>query len=181
MAEILKLKCGKDFEAEVWSRFLSWSLVKSLKLRCGWNVEVEVWSRVWSWGLFQILGFKTSQIHLNIPSLTNTGVLNLCHQSSRNPFLSIGLKEGERSAFEVYLDDEKNSVSKLVKNTVKLSKFEIYKNNSRGVFLNPEKLLCPANFVCFGSKQGWNNLFSSNIEEIVTFLLYSHNLTSLTP
>ena len=60
--------------------FWSWSVVKSLKLRCGWNFEAEVWSIVWSWGVFQILGIKTSQIHLNIPSLTNTWVLNLCHQ-----------------------------------------------------------------------------------------------------
>ena len=80
LVEILKLKFGQEFEAEVWLKFWSWSLVKSLKLRCGWNVEAEVWSRVWGWGVFQILGFKTSQIHLDIPSLTNTWVLNLCHQ-----------------------------------------------------------------------------------------------------
>ena len=53
LVEILKLKFGRNFEAEVWSRFCSWSLVDILRL--------EVWSKCWIWSLFTILNLKFGQ------------------------------------------------------------------------------------------------------------------------
>ena len=72
-AEILKLKCGRDFEGILWSRFL--------KLTCGWDFEAEVCSRVWSWGVVQIFVFKTTQVHLDSSSPTlGFWTWPLCHQ-----------------------------------------------------------------------------------------------------
>ena len=47
--EILKLKFGQHFEADVWSRFWDRSLVNILWLKIGQHFEPEVWSRFWCW------------------------------------------------------------------------------------------------------------------------------------
>ena len=45
--KILKLKFGKNFEAEFWSRLWGWSLVEILSLKIGLHFEPEVWSKIW--------------------------------------------------------------------------------------------------------------------------------------
>ena len=61
LVEILTLKIVQDIEAEVWSRFWSWSLVKILRQKFGRDFVVKDWSTFWARSLIKILKLNFDQ------------------------------------------------------------------------------------------------------------------------
>ena len=65
--EILKLKFGQYFAAEVCLRWRSWILVKIMKLglvkilKFKFSRDADVWLKFWSWCLVEILKMKFDQ------------------------------------------------------------------------------------------------------------------------
>ena len=102
--EILKLKFGQYFAADVWLRLQSWILVKILNLGLMLNqdFEIEVWSR-FVWNLWYELnprvrcafakGFgnvSTFIVYFTSPSCTNLGIIGvmMIHFTSLKPVLN---------------------------------------------------------------------------------------------
>ena len=107
--DILKLKFGQNFAADVWLRLQSWILVKIMKLGLvnilslilvemlmfGWDFKVNALSRFWNWSLIKICDMN-STLWSVVPLAMfyhwhkNTAFTIHCYRGSFYNFCNIG-------------------------------------------------------------------------------------------